>query len=65
MVVLYRPSKSSCKVRFTVHASFELDAMLGHGDILRGFEISVAELLDRSENSRRQYLLFSIAVTRC
>jgi len=37
-----------------VYAAFELGPMLGHGELLRGFEISVAELLYRSENSRRQ-----------
>jgi hypothetical protein len=37
-----------------VYGSFELDPMLGHGDILRTFEISVPELVDRSEHSRRQ-----------
>jgi len=31
--------------------------MLGDGELLRTFEISVGELLDRSEESRRQYLL--------
>ncbi|KAG2111019.1 CHAT domain-containing protein [Suillus clintonianus] len=35
-----------------VYASFELDPMLGHGEVLRTFNISVGELLDRSEKSR-------------
>jgi hypothetical protein len=48
-----RPSEPSCKVRFSVHASLELGPMLGRGDLLRTFETCVAELLDRSENSRR------------
>ncbi|KAG2143648.1 hypothetical protein DEU56DRAFT_791724 [Suillus clintonianus] len=34
-----------------VYASFELDPMLCHGEVLRTFEISVGELLDRSEKS--------------
>ncbi|KAG1724849.1 CHAT domain-containing protein [Suillus lakei] len=34
-----------------VYASFELGPMLGHGELLRTFEISVGELLDRSEKS--------------
>ncbi|OJA20351.1 hypothetical protein AZE42_10538 [Rhizopogon vesiculosus] len=46
------PRQPSCKVTLSVHASFELGSMLGHGDILRKFEICVADLLDRSENSR-------------
>ncbi|OJA10755.1 hypothetical protein AZE42_04254 [Rhizopogon vesiculosus] len=46
------PPEPSCKVRFRVYASFELGSMLGHGDLLRTFETSIAELLDRSENSR-------------
>jgi hypothetical protein len=48
-----RPSEPSCKVRFSVYASFELGPMLGRGDLLRTFETCVAELLNRSENSRR------------
>jgi len=44
----------SCKIRFDVYASYELGPMLGHGDLLGTFDISVAELLERSENSRRQ-----------
>ncbi|OJA20782.1 hypothetical protein AZE42_07014 [Rhizopogon vesiculosus] len=38
----------SNKVRFKVYASFELGSMLGHGNLLRIFEISVTELLDRT-----------------
>ncbi|KAG2066684.1 hypothetical protein BDR04DRAFT_1121026 [Suillus decipiens] len=34
-----------------VYASFELGPMLCHGEVLRTFEISIEELLDRSENS--------------
>ncbi|KAG1736966.1 TPR-like protein [Suillus lakei] len=34
-----------------VYASFELSPMLCHGEVLRTFEISVGELLDRSEKS--------------
>ncbi|KAG1852138.1 hypothetical protein DFJ58DRAFT_746170 [Suillus subalutaceus] len=45
------PSEPSSKVRLGVYASFELDPMLGHGELLRTFEISVGELLDRSEKS--------------
>jgi len=49
-----RLCETSSKVRVSVYASFELGPMLCHGEILRTFEISVLELLDRSENSRRQ-----------
>ncbi|KAG0706216.1 CHAT domain-containing protein [Suillus ampliporus] len=45
------PSEPSSKIRVSVYASFELGPMLGHGDFLRTFEISVGELLDRSEKS--------------
>ncbi|KAG2083938.1 CHAT domain-containing protein [Suillus cothurnatus] len=46
------PCETSSKVRVSVYASYELSPMLCHGEILRTFEISVRELLDRSENSR-------------
>ncbi|KAG1724870.1 CHAT domain-containing protein [Suillus lakei] len=45
------PREPSSKVRVSVHASFELGPILSHGELLRTFEISVGELLDRSENS--------------
>ncbi|KAG2746612.1 hypothetical protein P692DRAFT_20739009, partial [Suillus brevipes Sb2] len=45
------PCEPSSKVQISVYASFELDPMLCHGEVLRKFEISVRELLDRSENS--------------
>ncbi|KAG1869355.1 hypothetical protein DFJ58DRAFT_723206 [Suillus subalutaceus] len=45
------PCDPSSKVRVSVYASFELGPMLGHGEVLRTFEISVRELLDRSERS--------------
>ncbi|KAG2739837.1 hypothetical protein P692DRAFT_20913864, partial [Suillus brevipes Sb2] len=45
------PCKPSSKVLVSVYASFELGPMLCHGELLRRFEISVGELLDRSENS--------------
>ncbi|KAG1799048.1 CHAT domain-containing protein [Suillus plorans] len=43
------PCRPSSIVRVTVYASFELGPMLCHGEVLRTFEISVRELLDRSE----------------
>ncbi|KAG1765238.1 hypothetical protein EDD22DRAFT_412302 [Suillus occidentalis] len=46
------PCEPSSKVRVRVYASFELGPMICHGELLRTFEISVRELLDRSENSR-------------
>ncbi|KAG1837845.1 hypothetical protein DFJ58DRAFT_734134 [Suillus subalutaceus] len=46
------PCEPSSIVRVSVHASFELGPMLGQGEVLRAFEISVGELLDHSENSR-------------
>ncbi|KAG1834334.1 hypothetical protein DFJ58DRAFT_735825 [Suillus subalutaceus] len=36
-----RPCDLSSKVRVSVYASFELGPMLGHGEVLRTFEISV------------------------
>ncbi|KAG0693125.1 CHAT domain-containing protein [Suillus ampliporus] len=45
------PSERSSKVRVSVYASFELGPMLGHGERLRTFDVSVGELRDRSENS--------------
>ncbi|KIK42653.1 hypothetical protein CY34DRAFT_12255 [Suillus luteus UH-Slu-Lm8-n1] len=45
------PCEPSSKVRISVYASFELGPLLCHGGVLRKFEISVQELLDRSENS--------------
>ncbi|KAG1830006.1 CHAT domain-containing protein [Suillus variegatus] len=45
------PSDPSFKVRVSVYASFELGPMVCHGELLRTFEISVGELLDRSEKS--------------
>ncbi|KIK35081.1 hypothetical protein CY34DRAFT_96721, partial [Suillus luteus UH-Slu-Lm8-n1] len=44
-------------IRVSVYASFELGPMLCHGELLRRFEISVGELLDRSEKSHCQYCL--------
>ncbi|KAG0702340.1 TPR-like protein [Suillus ampliporus] len=46
------PSEPSSNIRLSVHASFELGPMLGHGDLLRTFEITVGELLDRSGKSQ-------------
>ncbi|KAG2337303.1 hypothetical protein BDR05DRAFT_1005121 [Suillus weaverae] len=48
------PCELSSIVRVGVYASFELGPMLCHGEVLRTFEISVGELLDRSEMSDRQ-----------
>ncbi|KAG2743717.1 hypothetical protein P692DRAFT_201869884 [Suillus brevipes Sb2] len=45
------PREPSSKVWVSVYASFELGPMLCHGELLRTFEISVGELLDRSEKS--------------
>ncbi|KAG1729051.1 hypothetical protein EDD22DRAFT_974044 [Suillus occidentalis] len=45
------PCEPSSKVWVSVYASFELGPMLCHGELLRTFEISVGELLDRSEKS--------------
>ncbi|KAG1789916.1 CHAT domain-containing protein [Suillus variegatus] len=44
------PCDPSSKVRVSVYASFELGPMVCHGEALRTFEISVGELLNRSEN---------------
>jgi hypothetical protein len=48
-----RSCDPSSKVQVSVYASFELGPMLGHGEVLRTFEISVRELLDCSEKSHR------------
>ncbi|KAG1809516.1 CHAT domain-containing protein [Suillus variegatus] len=45
------PCDPSCKVRLSVYASFELGPMVCHGERLRKLEISVEELLERSEKS--------------
>ncbi|KAG2030511.1 hypothetical protein BDR03DRAFT_180902 [Suillus americanus] len=45
------PCDPSSKVWVSVYASFELDPMLGRGEVLRTFEISIRELLDHSEKS--------------
>ncbi|KAG2746740.1 hypothetical protein P692DRAFT_20739406 [Suillus brevipes Sb2] len=45
------PREPSSKVQVSVYASFELGPMLCHGELLRTFQISVGELLDRSEKS--------------
>ncbi|KAG2751859.1 hypothetical protein P692DRAFT_20872093, partial [Suillus brevipes Sb2] len=45
------PCEPSSIIRVSVYASFELGPMLCHGEVLRKFEISVRELLDRSEKS--------------
>ncbi|KAG1805634.1 CHAT domain-containing protein [Suillus variegatus] len=45
------PCEPSSKVRVSVYASLEFGPMLCHGELLRTFEISVGELLDRSEKS--------------
>ncbi|KAG1722691.1 CHAT domain-containing protein [Suillus paluster] len=45
------PCEPSSRVRVRVYASFELDPMLGHGELLRTVETCVRELLDRSGNS--------------
>ncbi|KAG1742161.1 hypothetical protein EDB19DRAFT_1907629 [Suillus lakei] len=44
-------SHEHSKVQVSVYTSLELGPMLCHGELLRTFEISVGELLDRSENS--------------
>ncbi|KAG1810761.1 CHAT domain-containing protein [Suillus variegatus] len=43
------PCDPSSEVWVSVYASFELGPMVCHGELLRTFEISVGELLDRSE----------------
>ncbi|KAG1799027.1 CHAT domain-containing protein [Suillus plorans] len=45
------PCEPSSTVWVSVYASFELGPMLCHGEDLRTFEISVGELVDRSEKS--------------
>ncbi|KAF9236251.1 hypothetical protein BU15DRAFT_77223 [Melanogaster broomeanus] len=46
------PSDLSAKLNIRIYASFELGYTLGQGDLLRKFAITVAELLERSQNSR-------------
>ncbi|KAG1804572.1 CHAT domain-containing protein [Suillus variegatus] len=45
------PRDPSSEVQVRVFASFELGPMVCHGELLRTFEISIRELLDRSERS--------------
>ncbi|KAG2125645.1 CHAT domain-containing protein [Suillus bovinus] len=45
------PCEPSSKVQVSVYASFEMSPMVCHGELLRAFEISVGELLDRSKKS--------------
>ncbi|KAG1791599.1 CHAT domain-containing protein [Suillus plorans] len=45
------PCDPSSKVWVSVYASFELGPMVCHGELLRTLEISIGELLDRSEKS--------------
>ncbi|KAG2747171.1 hypothetical protein P692DRAFT_201606729 [Suillus brevipes Sb2] len=45
------PYEPSSIIQVSVYASFELGPMLCQGEVLRRFEISVRELLDRSDNS--------------
>ncbi|KAG2744370.1 hypothetical protein P692DRAFT_201121221 [Suillus brevipes Sb2] len=45
------PCEPSSIIQVTVYASFELGPMICQGEVLRTFEISVRELLDRSDNS--------------
>ncbi|KAG1890195.1 hypothetical protein F4604DRAFT_1914748 [Suillus subluteus] len=45
------PYEQYSKIRVTVYASFELSPTLCHREVLCTFEISVRELLDRSEKS--------------
>ncbi|KAG1893660.1 uncharacterized protein F5891DRAFT_1196098 [Suillus fuscotomentosus] len=45
------PCNPSSKVGVSVYASFELGPMVCHGELLRTFEMSIGELLDRSERS--------------
>ncbi|KAG1799585.1 TPR-like protein [Suillus variegatus] len=46
------PCEPSSKVRVSMYASFELGPMVCHGELLRKFEISIGELLERSKESR-------------
>ncbi|KAG1794293.1 CHAT domain-containing protein [Suillus variegatus] len=46
------PCDPSSKIRVSMYASFELGPMVCHGELLRTFEISIGELLDRSKKSR-------------
>ncbi|KAG1859841.1 hypothetical protein F4604DRAFT_1930578 [Suillus subluteus] len=49
-----RPCKITSKVQVSIYASFELGAMLCHGEVLCTFEISIRELLDHNEKLHRQ-----------
>jgi hypothetical protein len=48
------PCETSSELRVSIYASFELGFMYCRGEILRTLEISVRELLDRSENLHPQ-----------
>ncbi|KAG2151620.1 CHAT domain-containing protein [Suillus bovinus] len=45
------PCEPSTKVQVSLYASYEMGPMVCHGELLRTLEISVGELLDRSEKS--------------
>lgn len=51
---IFRPSDLSCVVYVRVYASFGLGHMLGRGELLRKLSITVGELLERSNASRRK-----------
>ena len=51
---LCSPSVLSAAVRIEVYASFELQPMLGSGELLRKFTITMEQLLDRSARRVRE-----------
>ncbi|KAF9224561.1 hypothetical protein BS17DRAFT_780053 [Gyrodon lividus] len=55
---IYLPSDPSYVVSVQVYASFELGHMLGRGELLRKFSITVGELVERSKASRA--IMFSV-----
>ena len=52
---LCSPSVLSALVRLEVYASFEFQPMLGSGELLRKFTITMEQLLDRSATGVREF----------
>ncbi|KIJ17281.1 hypothetical protein PAXINDRAFT_10125 [Paxillus involutus ATCC 200175] len=54
---IYLPSDPSSMVELRIYASPELGPMLGRGELLQKFTLSVCDLVQRSKTSRQLYFL--------
>ncbi|KAF8834626.1 hypothetical protein BDN67DRAFT_975887 [Paxillus ammoniavirescens] len=52
---IYLPSDLSSMVELRIYASPELGPMLGRGELLQKFSLSVGDLVQRSKTSRRKF----------